>query len=86
MKSLKAILPIITFWCATTVALGNQSFESIGQLPHKGHKSVGMKCVPTEVACTEVPTGVVCRDDSEKALYLYIGPISCSHQLWKPVP
>lgn len=86
MKCLKAILPIITFWCAVNAAFGIKPVDSIGRLPHKGHKSIGMKCVPTDVDCTEVPTGVICRDESEKALYLYIGAISCAHQLWKPLP
>lgn len=86
MKSLKAILPIITCWCAITVTFGNQPVNVSKGLAHKGHKSIGMKCVPTDVDCTEVTTGVICRDESEKALYLYIGPISCAHQLWKPLP
>lgn len=86
MKSLKAILPIIVFFYALGIASDKKTVDSNGQPPLKGHKSIGMKCVPTDVDCTEAPTGVICRDESEKALYLYIGSISCAHQLWKPLP
>lgn len=72
---------VITVVSAFATKRFNQSIST-----QIGHKSVGLKCIPTEVTCTELPTGVVCRDNEDKALYLHIGPISCANQLWKPTP
>ena len=83
---LKTAFPVIAFSCAIGIALGNKLADRNVNAPQTGHKSIGLKCIPTEVACTDIPNGVVCRDASEKALYLHIGAISCANQLWKPLP
>lgn len=81
----KPLVALSCFVIAIVSASASQRFNKSNNA-HVGHKSVGLKCIPTEVSCTDLPTGVVCRDNEDKALYLHIGPISCANQLWKPTP
>ena len=80
--------PLAALMCIVIATVSAFASQRLGQSNniHIGHKSVGLKCIPTEVSCTDLPTGVVCRDNQDKALYLHIGPISCANQLWRPTP
>jgi len=84
-KIVKAIFPMIAFIFAITVAFAFTPADRSADALYVGYKRVGVNCVATDVICTDVNTGVICKDASNNTLYRFISPTQCPEQLWKPM-
>lgn len=82
---LKMILPIFAFVVAITTAFAFKKADDSTEALYIGHRKVGLNCVSTDVVCTDINTGVICRDSSSNTLYKFISPTFCPDQLWKPM-
>lgn len=85
-KIVKPFFSFLAFTIAITTAFAYSSGIRSEQALYVGYKRVGHLCVATDVLCTNVNTGVICKDASNNTLYRLNGTGQCPEQLWKPLP
>lgn len=77
---------MLAFVFAITAAFAFAPADDAPPTFYSGHKKVGITCVDQGITCQDEQTLVICKDApvNGNTLYRFLGPTSCSQQLWKP--
>ena len=81
---LKTVFPLLAFVFAIAGAFAFKPAPDSAVTNFFGAKKIGLnECQITSVDCTDVNTGVICKDGTV-TLYKMISGTSCPNQLWRP--
>ena len=84
-RILKSVFPLLAFIFAIGASFAFKPAPSSADAPFLGARKVSLHdCQMTSIQCTDVNTGIICKDKNNVTLYKFINGTSCPEQLWKP--